>query len=139
MVLEESISGHICVCGEIVNDDDEILLVTVKGYGKRTNVREFRQTKRGSKGVKALNITEKNGSMTSVCTVQDNMDILIMTNTGITMRMPLQQVSVLGRVTQGVRLIHLKDDQFVATVSLTEIAGIDDNQNSNEQTVLEQN
>jgi len=132
-------SGHVCVCGEIVNDDDEILLVTVKGYGKRTNVREFRQTKRGSKGVKALNITEKNGSMTSVCTVQDNMDILIMTNTGITMRMPLQQVSVLGRVTQGVRLIHLKDDQFVATVSLTEIAEKDDNQNSNEQTVLEQN
>jgi DNA gyrase subunit A len=95
-------------------------MVTEKGYGKQTNVCEYRQTKRGSKGVKALNITEKNGSLVNVKLVSEDKEIIIMTNSGMTMRMPLDQVSTLGRVTQGLRLINLKENQVVSTVSLVD-------------------
>ena len=112
--------GGITICSEVVNGDNKILIVTEKGYGKITNVSEFRQTKRGSKGVKALNITEKNGMLIDIKVVADNMDVILMSNTGMTMKMPLSQISTLGRATQGLRLINLKDDQKVATVSLVE-------------------
>ena len=97
-----------CIGVEIANEDDKILIVTVKGYGKQTNVREFRQTSRGSKGVKALNITEKNGIIASFKLVEDDSDVIVITNTGMLIRLPLDQVSTLGRATQGVRLINLK-------------------------------
>lgn len=113
-----SLDGSKCICSEIVTEDDTILLVTEKGYGKQTKVSEYRQTRRGSKGVKAMNITDKNGSLVSVKIVQDNQELVIMTNSGMTMRMPLDQISLLGRVTQGLRLINLKDNQKVSTISL---------------------
>ena len=109
-----------CICLEIVNDDDLILLVTEKGYGKQTCVRDFRQTKRGSKGVKALNITEKNGNLVAVKIVRPDKELVIMTDSGMTMRMPLDQISVLGRVTQGLRLINLRENQKVSTISLVD-------------------
>ncbi len=109
-----------CIGAEIATDDDKILIVTEKGYGKQTNVREYRQTSRGSKGVKALNITDKNGSIASFKLVEDNSDVVIITNTGMLIRLPLNQVSTLGRVTQGVRLINLKDSQLVSTISIVE-------------------
>ena len=109
-----------CICCEIVNDDDLILLVTEKGYGKQTYVRDFRQTKRGSKGVKALNITDKNGNLVAVKIVKPDKELVIMTDSGMTMRMPIDQISVLGRVTQGLRLINLKDNQKVSTISLVD-------------------
>ncbi len=109
-----------CICLEIVNDDDLILLVTEKGYGKQTYVRDFRQTKRGSKGVKALNITEKNGNLVAVKIVRPDKELVIMTDSGMTMRMPLDQISVLGRVTQGLRLINLRENQKVSTISLVD-------------------
>ena len=115
-----SLDGSKCICSEIVKEDDTILLVTEKGYGKQTKVSEYRQTRRGSKGVKAMNITDKNGSLVSVKIVQDNQELVIMTNSGMTMRMPLDQISLLGRVTQGLRLINLKDNQKVSTISLVE-------------------
>lgn len=114
------LDGSKCICSEIVKEDDTILLVTEKGYGKQTKVSEYRQTRRGSKGVKAMNITDKNGSLVSVKIVQDNQELVIMTNSGMTMRMPLDQISLLGRVTQGLRLINLKDNQKVSTISLVE-------------------
>ena len=107
-----------CIGAEITSDDDVVLIVTEKGYGKQTNVREYRTTKRGSKGVKALNITEKNGSIAAFKVVKDNQDLVLMTDAGMIIRMPLNQVSVLGRVTQGIRLINLKDNNKVATISL---------------------
>ena len=67
-----------------------------------------------------MNITDKNGSLVSVKIVQDNQELVIMTNSGMTMRMPLDQISLLGRVTQGLRLINLKDNQKVSTISLVE-------------------
>ena len=109
-----------CIGAEIATDDNKILIVTEKGYGKQTYVRDYRQTSRGSKGVKALNITEKNGSIAAFKLVEDNSDVVIITNTGMLIRMPLDQVSTLGRVTQGVRLINLKDNQSVSTISIVE-------------------
>ena len=109
-----------CIGVEIANEDDKILIVTVKGYGKQTNVREFRQTSRGSKGVKALNITEKNGIIASFKLVEDDSDVIVITNTGMLIRLPLDQVSTLGRATQGVRLINLKNGQTVSTISIVE-------------------
>ncbi len=115
-----NLDGGKCVCAEVVNEEDKILLVTEKGYGKKTLVSEFRETSRGSKGVKALNITDKNGNIAAVKVVDEEKELVIMTNTGTTMRMSLEQINTLGRVTQGVRLIHLKDNQYVTTISLVE-------------------
>jgi DNA gyrase subunit A len=115
-----NLDGTKCVCAEVVTEEDNLLLVTIKGYGKKTLVNEFRETSRGSKGVKALNITDKNGNIAAVKVVDEDKELVIMTNTGTTMRMSLEQINTLGRVTQGVRLINLKDEQYVSTISLVE-------------------
>jgi DNA gyrase, A subunit len=112
------LDGAITVGGEVVDNSQKILVVTVNGYGKKTEVDEYRLTHRGSKGVMALHITDKNGSMVSLKAVTDADDLIIITDNGIIMRMPMDQISTLKRATQGVRLIHLKDDQRVATVSV---------------------
>ena len=108
----------IVVGAEVVSNDDNILLVTENGYGKQTKVADFRQTRRGSKGVKALNITDKNGKIADFKVIGDANDVIIVTNSGMIMRMPISQISVLGRITQGVRLINLKDGQKVSTITL---------------------
>ena len=96
------------------------MVVTEKGYGKRTSVNEYRMTHRGSKGVKALNITEKNGNIVSFKVVTGNEDLVIITDSGMIIRLPLEQVSTTGRVAQGVKLINLKENQKVSTVTLME-------------------
>ena len=106
-----------CVSAERINSEDELLIITENGYGKRTNIDEYRLTHRGSKGVKAMNITEKNGSIVSVKKVNQDEDLMIVTNNGIIIKIPIDQVSKMSRVTQGVRLINLKDNQKVSTVS----------------------
>lgn len=106
------------VSADVVNDDDNILLVTENGYGKQTKVSEFRQTRRGSKGVKALNITDKNGNISDFKLIGEANDVIIVTDSGMIMRMPITQISVLGRVTQGVKLINLKDNQKVSTIAM---------------------
>ena len=108
----------IVVGAEVVSNDDNILLVTENGYGKQTKVADFRQTRRGSKGVKALNITDKNGKIADFKVIGDANDVIIVTDSGMIMRMPISQISVLGRITQGVRLINLKDAQKVSTITL---------------------
>lgn len=112
------------VSSEIINSGEEILIVTEKGYGKKTLIDEYRLTHRGSKGVKALNITEKNGNMVALKYVNQNyvdkLDVMIITDSGIIMRMPLSQISTLKRATQGNRLINLKDNQKVATIAIVE-------------------
>ena len=102
---------------EKVDKESDILIITEKGYGKRTNIDEYRLTHRGSKGVKALNVTEKNGNLVSVKNVNDDDDLMIITDSGIIIKIPMNQVSKMSRVTQGVRLIHLKDDQKVTTIA----------------------
>ena len=112
--------GASCIGMDIGHDEDNILIVTKNGYGKKTLLKEYRITKRGSKGVTAINITEKNGPMISFHNVVDGLDLLIITESGMIIRLPIEQVSQLGRVTQGVKLINLKEDQYVSTISLTE-------------------
>ena len=109
-----------CVGAEISNNGEEILIVTEKGYGKRTLVDDFRETRRGSKGVKALNITDKNGTIVAFKTVKENQDLMIITDSGIVIRLSIAQISKMGRVTQGVRLINLREGQTVSTISLVE-------------------
>ena len=109
-----------CIGMDIAHDDDNLLIVTKNGYGKKTFISEYRLTKRGSKGVTAINVTEKNGPMISFNRVIDGLDLLIITESGMIIRLPIEQVSQLGRVTQGVRLINLKEEQYVSTISLTE-------------------
>lgn len=112
--------NNICVGCEIANPGQEILVVTSNGYGKRTNIDEYRMTHRGSKGVRALNLTEKNGNIVSFKLVNGDEDLMIITDSGIIIRLAVDQVSTTGRVAQGVRLIHLKDNQKVSTVTLLE-------------------
>ena len=113
-----NLGDELCVGVETTKESDNIVIVTEKGYGKLTLVSEFRKTSRGSKGVKALNITDKNGGIAAIKRVEDNSDLMIITNEGIIIRIPLDQLSQLGRVTQGTRLINLKNEQKVAAISL---------------------
>ena len=115
-----NIGDGICVGCEIAEPGQQILVVTEKGYGKKTDLEEYRMTHRGSKGVKALNITEKNGNIVSFKTVHSNEDLMIITNNGIVIRLPLEQVSSTGRVAQGVKLINLKEEQKVSTMAIVE-------------------
>ena len=116
------LDGAIVVGAEVVESGHLVLIVTENGYGKQTVIDEYRKTHRGSKGVKAFNITEKNGAMASLKCLNPSaeLDLIIITNSGVIIKLPLEQVSTLKRATQGVRLINLKDDQKVSTVTLVE-------------------
>jgi len=114
------LDGAHVVGAEVVDPGHMVLIVTENGYGKQTVIDEYRLTHRGSKGVKALNVTEKNGQMASLKCLNPEVeqDLMIITDSGIIIKLPLDQVSTLKRATQGVRLINLKDEQKVATVAL---------------------
>ncbi len=114
------LSGSKCVGCEIAEQDQKVLVVTEKGYGKKTNIDEYRLTHRGSKGVKALNITEKNGTIVAFKLVTGDEDMMLITNNGIIIRINLGQVSQTGRVAQGVKLINLKENQNVSTITIIE-------------------
>ncbi len=103
----------------IVNTDgDEIVIVTEKGYGKRTNVDAFRVQVRGGKGVKALNITQKNGKMIALTTVRGDEDLLVITDKGMVIRTHLDQILTIGRDTQGVCIIKLNEGQTAASIAI---------------------
>lgn len=99
------------------DNTDEILVVTEKGYGKRTPICEYRLSRRGGMGIKTANITERNGKLVCIATVEGDEDIMVVTDHGVIIRMEVEDISVNGRNTQGVRLIRLDDDQFVSTVA----------------------
>ncbi len=111
-----NLDGGICVGVETTSDNSKVMIITENGYGKRTEVKDYRITKRGSKGVKTLNTTEKNGNIVSFKMVNDNEDLIIVTNNGIVIRIPVEQISTMNRVTQGIRLISLKEGQRVTSV-----------------------
>ena len=127
----------IAVGCEIAHSDEEILVVTEKGYGKKTKLEEYRKTHRGSKGVKALNVTEKNGNIVAFKTVFGDEDLMIITDSGVIIRLSLSQVSTTGRVAQGVKLINLKDEQKVSTVALIEKEEIQNNENVSQDIATE--
>lgn len=131
------LDGSFVVGAEVIEEGHLVLIVTENGYGKQTVIDEYRKTHRGSKGVKALNVTDKNGTMVSLkcLSPESKLDLMIMTNSGILIKLPLEQVSTLKRATQGVRLINLKGDQKVATVALVEKEQLDDNVNNDETSI----
>ena len=113
------LNGSTLVGMEVVENGQDVFVITKNGYGKKTPVGEYRVTNRGGKGVKTLNITEKNGDIVSFKTMSgDNKDLMIVTNEGIIIRININQISTMSRVTQGVRLIHLREGQFVSTVAI---------------------
>lgn len=132
-----TLENAVCTGMEVGLPDDNVLVVTSNGYGKKTFVREYRMTKRGSKGVKALNTTEKNGDLVTHLIVDDTKDLLIITGHGMIIRLPIDQISQLGRVTQGVKLINLKDNQYVSTVSVVEKEEIIEEDINNDNTSTE--
>ena len=122
----------LCVGAEIAKENQDILVVTEKGYGKRTDINEYRMTHRGSKGVKTLNITDKNGTIVAFKTVKDDNDIMLITDQGIVIRISSDKVSKMSRVTQGIRLMNLREGQRVATVSVVEKEIENDQTDANE-------
>ena len=136
------LDGAIVVGAEVVEPGHMVLIVTENGYGKQTLIDEYRLTHRGSKGVKALNITEKNGTMVSLKTLMPNasLDLMIMTDNGIIIKLPLEQVSTLKRATQGVRLMNLKEGQKVTTVALVEkeVEEEENSENNSEESMIEE-
>jgi DNA gyrase subunit A len=108
--------------GMIAIDDAEttVLVVSEKGYGKRTDIEDYRVTNRGGKGVKTLNITEKTGNLVAIKGVTDKEDLMIINKSGIIIRMAISELRVMGRATQGVRLITLKNNDEIASVAKIE-------------------
>ncbi len=101
----------------VENKEKDILVVAEKGYGKRSDIDEYRTTNRGGKGVKTINITEKTGSLIALKDVTDNHDLMIITQFGNILRSPVSALRVMGRATQGVRLINLKENDIIASVA----------------------
>ena len=140
-----NLGDGILVRMEVVKSrESQVLVITERGYGKRTLIDEYRITNRGGKGVKTLNITDKNGSIVSFEVLNDlNKDVMIVTDEGIIIRIDVEQIPLLSRVTQGVRLIHLKGEQSVSSVALVEKNENDynsvDNSNLDETAINEAN
>ncbi|MBD7969836.1 DNA gyrase subunit A [Paenibacillus gallinarum] len=105
---------------DIIDPDQEVLIVTANGYGKRTPVGDYRIQTRGGKGIKTINVTEKNGPVVSLKVVKSEEDLMIITTSGTLIRMSMEGVSTMGRYTQGVKLIHTRDNDSVATVCRTD-------------------
>ncbi len=121
-----NLDGGILVGMEIVEPNEYVLVITEKGYGKKTPVDEYRITNRGGKGVKTVNITEKNGSIVSFKTVDDSKDLMIITDSGIIIRLDVDKISTMSRVTQGVKLINLKEDSIVSSTSIVDREEVSD-------------
>ncbi len=109
--------NDIVVGADIVSPEDVILTVTEKGYGKRTQVKEYRLTNRGAKGVTNLKITDKNGVVVGIRKILAEEDIMITTIQGMTIRVPVKNISIIGRATQGVRLMKLDEGDKVAAIA----------------------
>jgi len=111
-----------CIGADVINNNHpaNILVLTANGYGKRTKISEYRKTKRGSKGVKALSITEKNGPLTVFKLVLEDESVIITTQNGMAIRVNVKDIKLAGRVTQGVKIINLKKDNLVKTATVVQ-------------------
>ncbi|HVA99101.1 MAG TPA: DNA gyrase subunit A [Bacteroidia bacterium] len=130
---KDEVIGMVCI------DDPEtnVMVVAEKGYGKRSSIDEYRVTNRGGKGVKTINITEKTGQLIAIKSVTDKNDLMIINKSGLTIRLKVADLRVIGRATQGVRLINLKEDDEIAAVTKIEVEDdeiivIDETDNSSE-------
>jgi DNA gyrase subunit A len=126
----DEVIGMVCV----EDSSESILVVSENGYGKRSDLDDYRITNRGGKGVKTLNITEKTGNLIAMKAVNDDSHLMIINKSGITIRMEVKALRIMGRATQGVRLINLKDDDQIAAV-----AHISVEENEDELTQFDEN
>ncbi len=122
---DDEVIGMICVS----NPEDDILVVSEKGYGKRSKLEDYRVTKRGGKGVLTMKITEKTGKLIAIKNVTDEHDLMIINKSGIAIRLAVKDVSTLGRATQGVRLINLskKQDEIASVTKVPSANGEEEN------------
>lgn len=135
----DEVIGMVCVNE---NEQKEILVVSEQGYGKRSNLDDYRITNRGGKGVKTLNITPKTGNLIAIKAVTDNNDLMIINRSGITIRLSVSKMRITGRATQGVKLINLKNNDAIAAVANVESSddkeeGVDENLVENTSAELE--
>lgn len=105
----------------VENESADVLVVSEKGYGKRSSIEDYRVTNRGGKGVKTINITEKTGDLITIKGVTDTDDLMIITQKGLTIRLPISELRIMGRATQGVRLINLKEDDAIASIARVDV------------------
>ncbi len=110
----DEVVGMVCV----ENENEDILVVSENGYGKRSKIGDYRLTNRGGKGVKTINVTEKTGQVISIKSVNDTTDLMIITQAGLTIRMSISALRILGRTAQGVRLINLKEGDQIASITI---------------------
>lgn len=111
---QDEVVGMVCV----ENENEDILVVSEKGYGKRSKIEDYRLTNRGGKGVKTINLTEKTGSLISIKSVDESNDLMIITESGLTIRMSVSNMRIIGRAAQGVRLINLREGDKIASVAI---------------------
>ncbi|WP_372935534.1 DNA gyrase subunit A [Mariniphaga sediminis] len=111
---KDEVIGMVCLLN---GNEEDILVISENGYGKRSVIDDYRVTNRGGKGVKTLNVTEKTGNLIAIKSVSDENDLMIITQNGLTIRLAVNSISLLGRATQGVRLINLKDEDSIASVA----------------------
>ncbi len=130
---QDEVVGMICP----ENDLSDILVVSENGYGKRSKLDDYRITNRGGKGVKTINITEKTGLLISIDSVTDNDDLMIINRSGLIIRLAVADLRVMGRATQGVRLINLRDNDSIAAVTKVEVEKEEDEISEDQQVPLE--
>jgi DNA gyrase subunit A len=114
---EDKVVGMVCVDRE----EADLLVVSQKGFGKRSSLADYRITNRGGKGVKTINITEKTGHLVAIKEVTDEDDLMIINKSGITIRMEVKDLRVMGRATQGVKLIRLNESDEISSVEVIEV------------------
>jgi DNA gyrase subunit A len=105
----------------VENESADVLVVSENGYGKRSSIGDYRITNRGGKGVKTINITDKTGKLIALKDVSDQYDLMIITQAGIVLRIPVSDLRVMGRATQGVRLINIRENDSIASVAYVEV------------------
>ena len=121
---QDVVVGMVCIGRE----DSNLLVVSEKGYGKRSSIEDYRITKRGGKGVKTINVTDKTGYLVAIKEVVDTDDLMIINKSGITIRMAIEDLRVMGRATQGVKLIKLNDTDEISSVEKIEKIDLDENE-----------
>ncbi len=130
---KDEVIGMICVQDE----NEDILVISENGFGKRSKIDDYRITNRGGKGVKTINITEKTGDLIAIKSVSNDNDLMIITHNGLTIRLAVSSISVLGRATQGVKVINLKGEDTIASVARVYADEVEEN-NEEEENNLEQ-
>lgn len=129
---QDVVVGMVCVESE----NEDILVVSENGYGKRSKIGDYRLTNRGGKGVKTINVTEKTGQLISIKSVTDTSDLMIITQSGLTIRMSVSSLRILGRTAQGVRLINLKEGDQIASITIVPTSE-DEDLVENSETIVE--